>query len=85
VPATIFAALTTPTAEVPDEVAHILRADSLLHGVMVGRRMPARDLGGNPVDDSGVTANPALIFAGFTFMPGVPKLLTRERLEELHD
>src|SRR3954454_14625308 len=57
-PIVLFSALIVPTAEVPDEVSHIIRADSLLHGVLLGRRMPARDRGGNPIQDSGVTANP---------------------------
>jgi len=83
-PMLIFSALILPPGEVPDEVAHILRADSLLHGAIVGRRVPKADLGGSPTFDAVVPANAALATAGFAFVPGVkPKILTRQRLEFL--
>ena len=85
VPVILFSAVLTPTAEVPDEVAHIVRANSLLHGVVVGRVVATTDALGRPAKDAGVDANPALIAAGFAFAPGVPKQLTKARLARQRD
>ena len=83
-PVLLASALLVPTGEVPDEVAHIVRANGLLHGFLIGTRVPTTDRVGHPVMDGGVTANPAMITAGFAFPPGVPKVLTRERLRDLY-
>ncbi len=80
VPVLVFSAVMVPAGEIPDEVAHIMRANSLLHGNLVGYRIPR---GGGPAMDSGVTANPALIAAGFAFAPGTRKVLTADRLAQL--
>ncbi len=85
-PALLFLALQVPTGETPDEVAHIIRMDSLLHGVVLGHRRPAGEgpYAGRP--DSGVRANPALLPAGFSFLPGTPlaqRTLSRERAAQL--
>ncbi|MBV8915549.1 MAG: hypothetical protein JOZ05_21245, partial [Acetobacteraceae bacterium] len=85
VPMLVFSALIVPTAEVPDEVAHIVRANSLLHGVLIGHRVPVTDALGRPAQDAVVAANPALVAAGFAFPPGSSKLLTRERLDQLRN
>ena len=87
-PLLLFLALAVPTGEVPDEVAHMIRMEGLLHRSFVGHRVPSRDLGGNPVADSGVTANSAMLTAGFSFVPGTPlaqRVMTRERAAALHN
>ena len=44
-------ALLTPLGEVPDEAAHLSRADSVVHLQVVGRRGPDVDVRGAPVPD----------------------------------
>ncbi|MGH9771197.1 MAG: DUF2142 domain-containing protein [Candidatus Acidiferrales bacterium] len=63
-----------PLGEVADEQAHVLRADSLLHGEIVEHRHQIR--GGKAVV-AGVDANPALLSAASPF-PG--KLLPQKKL-----
>ena len=85
-PVLLFLALAVPTGEVPDEVAHIVRMEGLLHGSWVGHRSTRLDTLGNTVPDSGVTANAGLLAAGFSFSPGTPlpqRVMTRERLQAL--
>ena len=84
VPVMLISAVLVPTGEVPDEVAHIVRANGLLHRSILGYRVPTTDSAGNPAEDAGVTANAAMITAGFAFPPGVPKSLTRDRLQDLY-
>ena len=60
-------ALLVPFSEVPDEPAHIARADSVTHGNLIGRRGPDREVAGRQVADAGVTANQGLIFSTWTF------------------
>ncbi len=81
-PVLLFLALRVPTGEVPDEVAHIVRVESLRYGEIVGHRRPRLDHMGQPTRDSGVSAHAALLGAGFTFTPGSPiaeRVLTRAR------
>ena len=59
-PALLWNALLVPPGEVPDEIAHIVRADGLLHGSLVGKR---RVVAGFPVPVSGVTADRQLVAA----------------------
>lgn len=59
-PALLWNALLVPPGEVPDEIAHIVRADGLLHGSLVGKR---RLMPGYPVPVSGVTADRQLVAA----------------------
>lgn len=83
-PVLVLSALIVPPGEIPDEVAHIVRANSLLHGQLFGERRPSTDSAGNPAQDAGVIANPALLAAGFAFQPTVrPKAMTRQRWDEL--
>ena len=69
-PVILFLALMVPSGETPDEVAHILRANSLLHGNVMGYRVPSHD--GRMAFDGGVTANESLLVAGFAFRPDLP-------------
>lgn len=87
-PTLIFLALSVPTGEVPDEVAHIIRADSVRHGAIAGFRRPRRDDQGDPAIDVAVTADPSLLAAGFAFSPGTEfaqKRETRANLERLEN
>ena len=87
-PVLLFLAVSVPTGEVPDEVAHIIRMNGLLHGSIVGHRVPRGDHAGNPLPDSGVTANAAMLAAGFSFTPGSPlaqRVMTRDRLSALQN
>jgi uncharacterized membrane protein len=58
-----------PLGEVPDELAHVVRAASLLNGQVFGQRRVLPGPGGKPVLVAGVFANPALLQAGYSF-PG---------------
>ncbi|MGI4950176.1 MAG: DUF2142 domain-containing protein [Janthinobacterium lividum] len=71
-PVLMFLAVLVPTGEIPDEVAHVVRMESLLHGNLIGYRGERPDLAGNTVPDAGVTANAGLLAAGFSFHPGTP-------------
>ena len=85
-PVLIFLALAVPTGEAPDEVAHMVRMESLLHGTVIGHRATKPDALGRIVPDSGVTANAGLLAAGFTFKPGTilaERTMTRARAAEL--
>lgn len=85
-PTLVFFALFVPPGEVPDEVAHILRADSVRHGQIAGFRRPWVDKQGDPAVDVAVRADMGLLAAGFAFTPGTPlasKHVTRTHLERL--
>ena len=85
-PVLLFLAIAVPTGEVPDEVAHMLRMEGLLHGSIVGHRQPRLDMVGATVPDGGVTANAALLAAGYAFTSGTPlaeRVLTAARMQEL--
>lgn len=87
-PVLLFLAVAVPTGEVPDEVAHIVRMDGLLHGAVLGHRVPRPDHGGDAPPDSGVTASTVLLAAGYSFTPGTPlrqRVMTRDRLQALQD
>ena len=53
-------ALLTPLGEVPDEAAHLSRADSVVHLQVVGRRGPDVNVRGTLVPDAGVMVNGGL-------------------------
>ena len=82
-PTTSFLALAVPLGEVPDEPAHIDRAESLRHGeIIVGRKM-FPDLG---VPLAGGKIDPAPGLAGSTWTGSVPlpqKKLTAARVAQL--
>lgn len=85
-PVLLFLALSVPTGEVPDEVAHMARMEGLLHGSWVGHRVPMQEHVGSALFDSGVTANRAVLSAGFSFNPGTvlaQRVMTRARAEAL--
>ena len=73
-PMCVVVAALMPTGEQPDEIAHAVRADSLLHGELLGHRFPRPDK--RMKFDAGVTANPALVTSGFTF-PAEPLALKK--------
>ena len=50
-----------PLGQVADEPAHVLRADSLLHGELIGHRRILTDADGRQHPQSGVTADGALL------------------------
>ena len=64
-------ALLVPPGEPPDEPAHIARADSLVHGEVIGRRGPDRIIAGRTVADAGVLANGGLFWSMPAFPPGL--------------
>ena len=85
-PVLLFVALWVPTGESPDEVAHIVRMESVLHRQWVGHRAIRLDATGKEVADSGVRGNASLLFAGFSFQPGTPvvdRVMTKAREEAL--
>ncbi len=65
-PVLVLTALLTPLGQSPDEPAHLVRANSLLHGAF----MPAREMGmdpdtGKPIQQVGVKIDSGLLAAGF--------------------
>ncbi len=83
-PAVLVSALLVPPSEVPDELAHIARADSLRYGQLVGKRRPDMFGVAYPVEKSGVSANPGLLAAAQSLPLFVrPKTMSRERMQEL--
>lgn len=73
-------ALLTPPGQVADEPAHVLRAGSLLHGQLIGRRAPYTMPDGVERIMGGVDVDPALL--AVLEGPGWPRL-ERERVERL--
>ncbi len=84
-PVLVFFSLVVPAGESPDEVAHILRADSVRHGQIAGFRRPRLDEQGDPAVDVAVRADTGLLSAGFAFLPtpGVGKQMTKDHLGKL--
>ena len=70
-PLCLFLALTVPPGQVPDEGAHALRADSLTHFALFGRRA-----GGSGPGQGGVTAREAMLH--------ITEALPEVRLPERH-
>lgn len=66
-PVLLLQSVLVPPGEVPDEVAHIARAASLLHGEVIGHRQTRTNADGRVVTEAGVTVNPGLIGAAFAF------------------
>lgn len=87
-PVAIWLALMVPTGEVPDEFAHAVRAESVLHGALTGFRRPRLDFAGKPMQDSGVMANPGLLAAAFAAPVGATlpdKRVTQSVLDRLRN
>jgi uncharacterized membrane protein len=68
-PFLIILAIMTPPGEVPDEPAHLARADSLRTGQLVGRRARPEDAWSRSVPSAGVSAHSGLIAAAFFMQP----------------
>jgi len=62
VPLAVFCAFRVPLGQVPDEGPHVVRADSLLHGEIMGHRV-ARTNPDSGAQDAGFTANVGLAYA----------------------
>jgi hypothetical protein len=62
VPLVAFCAWRVPTGEVPDEPTHVMRAASLLHGEIIGRRVATLNVE-TGARDAGVTGNTGLALA----------------------
>jgi hypothetical protein len=84
-PVALFLVVMMPTGEPPDEPMHLVRADSLLHGELIGHRVATLNPGtGAP--DAGVTSDPGLALAaqGFGLLtPLAQKKVTPARLAML--
>ena len=46
IPAVIFFAIAVPPFQVPDELAHLFRADQISHGAIIGTRLDDKSSGG---------------------------------------
>ena len=60
----VFLALSVPLGQVPDETAHIIRADSLRHGEILGHRELLPGVDGRPHPQQGLDGDPGLQMAG---------------------
>ena len=58
-PTGLFLAFVVPVGQVPDEPAHVARAESLLHGEIFGRHRIGVDFAGRPIRLPGVVINPS--------------------------
>lgn len=83
-PTCLLLAVLVPPGEIADEPAHLLRADSLLYGEILGQRR-ATTYDGRPVIEAGLLANPTLF--GVDMPPPVghfaEKKLTPAKITEL--
>ncbi len=70
VPLCLFLAMVVPAGQGPDEATHLVRAASLLHGEIMGRRGTIPLPGGGTRIIAGVDADPALAFAADALPPG---------------
>lgn len=85
-PVLVFLSLAVPPGEVPDEAAHIARADSVRHGQVAGFRRPRLTDEGDPATDVAVRVDPSLFAASFALAPGPPpaaKRVIQARLDQL--
>ena len=85
-PVLAFLAVTVPTGDTPDEVAHLVRMESLLQGDVIGYRHSPAEGEDAGVPDAGVTAHSVLLEAGFAFPAGTvlaARKLSAARLDEL--
>ena len=84
-PVLVFFALTTPAGEVPDEVAHIVRADSVRLGQVAGSRTIRLDAERGPVQVVVVRGDQGLFEAGFALSGNnlAAKQVTRARMDVL--
>jgi Predicted membrane protein (DUF2142) len=84
-PVLLFLVIMMPTGEPPDEPMHLVRAESLLHGELIGHRVATLNPGtGAP--DAGVMSDPGLALAaqGFGLLtPLAQKKVTPPRLAML--
>ncbi len=83
-PFLLTAIMLVPPGEVPDEEAHIVRADSLRHGEIMGRRggtitMPDGQQG----PSAGVIADRALLWAGKALPPGMGEKVDQAMLDRV--
>ena len=86
VPVLAFLAVAVPAGEVPDEPAHILRADSVRHGAATGFRRMRLDDQGDPAADTAIRADIGLLAAALVFTPGTPldgKHMSQARVAEV--
>lgn len=81
VPLALVLALLTPPGQVADEIAHLLRADALTRGQIIGERRILTSPDGGVRRDAGVFADPALVRLGAT-VPDPRGSLTRAAWEE---
>lgn len=75
-PILLIIALITPVGEVPDELAHILRADGLGHGALIGHRGDGLQINDKLVPSAGVMAHEGLYFAATPVDPVTRKVQT---------
>jgi hypothetical protein len=86
-PCLLFLSLWMPPNEAPDEWTGIVRADSLRHGELMGRRLAGVDASGQPAPQAGISADWSLLRAAFVFAPNVamadrsliPALIAQQR------
>ncbi|MBU6419982.1 MAG: DUF2142 domain-containing protein [Proteobacteria bacterium] len=81
-PVLALTALLTPPGQSPDEPAHLVRADSLLHGALLLTRKPRFDPGSGKVEEQvGMKIDAGLLEAGFgatTQIDGRPVVTTAD-------
>ena len=70
VPLCLFLAMLVPAGQGPDEATHLVRAASLLHSEIMGRRGTIPLPGGGTRIIAGVDADPGLAFAANALPPG---------------
>jgi uncharacterized membrane protein len=78
--------MAVPTGEVPDEPAHLSRADSVTHWAIAGFRHQGTNAQGGAEAEVAVRSDVNLAYVGFEFTPGIPlaeKHVTLERLSRL--
>jgi hypothetical protein len=82
-PLLLLQAMLIPPGYAPDEPDHAARAESLLHGAILGLRGEGGGIGGSKGVVAGVLADPAIAFADQAIQPGGAKVMTRADLDRL--
>ncbi|MDE1906682.1 MAG: DUF2142 domain-containing protein [Rhodospirillales bacterium] len=84
-PVLVLTALLTPPGQSPDEPAHLIRANGLLHGAFLPVQKPGTDPDtGKPIEQVGEKIDSGLLIAGFgttTLIDGRPVVTTADATE----
>jgi uncharacterized membrane protein len=83
-PVSAFFALSMPPSFFADELPHVMRADSLIHGEILGLRATVPHPDGGPIVLAGVNGDMGLVGVGFA-VPSTDLKITRAEIQKARD